>query len=262
MSLTSQASLSLDSLVEAELQDSVPVGRHMRVVYEEIVDMATGLVVGHEALTRVSTVDLPVISPEAWFASARLLGVSPVVEARAASLAIAALPPGAGMVAVNFSPDCLDHGAVLEALDQLAVLGRPVVLELSEHNHTPIRTFERSLDAIRERGLMVAVDDAGTGQSGPDFVRMVQPDIIKIDHTHISHVSRSEAQQSFIRRYADLAASSNAMLVTEGVSSPRIAAALRQMARRWDLELYGQGYWLSNLWQADGSSGAAGRTTV
>ncbi len=239
---------------------ALALGPYMRVVYEEIVDMQTGAVVCHEALTRVSTDELPVISPEAWFASARALGLSATVEARAAQLAMEALPPGDGMITVNFSPDCLDDAVVGEALDRLAEIGRAAVVELSEHHHTPVKTLLRSLEAAKERGLLIAVDDAGTGESGPEFVRLVRPDIIKIDHTHISHVARSQAQQNFIHRYAEIADASGAMLVTEGVSSPRIAAALRHMARRWGIPLHGQGYWLSNLWQPDGPLGAAGRT--
>jgi EAL domain-containing protein (putative c-di-GMP-specific phosphodiesterase class I) len=135
----------------------------------------------------------------------------------------------------------------VSACQALANIGRPVAIELAEHHHVPESTLLRSLDQLRELGLLIAVDDVGTGQSGPEFVQLVRPNIIKIDHTHVSHISRSDAQQNFIQRYIEMAQDTDAMLITEGVSSPRIAAAVREMARRYEYPIYGQGYWLSGL---------------
>src|SRR6185312_3420815 len=52
---------------------SAVTGRGLRAVYQPIVDLARGVVVGYEALIRF--VDYPVASPEHWFAAAREHGL-------------------------------------------------------------------------------------------------------------------------------------------------------------------------------------------
>lgn len=237
---------SLERMILEELDPSRPPGSHMRVIFEEIIDLRRGEVLGYEVLTRVDAHPSLRISPEMWFAKARNLGLEAQIEARAVELALAALPPGKGMLSVNFSPDCLDTPEVLTVLDRLAALDRVTVIELSEHHHVDSATLAHSLDHVRERGMLVAVDDAGTGESGPQFVEEVQPDIIKIDRTHVSQLHRNPYQRCFVHRYAEMAGDSESMIVTEGVSSSRIADALAELGAKWGMDFMGQGHWLSH----------------
>ncbi len=246
------SAVSLDALLRRELIAPASLAGHMRVVYEEIVEMETGAVKGHEALTRIRTDASESVDPQAWFAAARSLGSPAKIEARAAHLALSDLPPGKGLLAINFSPDCLATPEVQGTLDRLADLDRTVVVELAEHHHVTPRTLDRSLGGIRDRGLLVAVDDVGMGESGPEFVRQVHPDIIKVDNTHTDELHKSRAQQDFLLSYIQMAHSENAILIAEGVETPQVAVGLRRLARTWDVPIYGQGYWLSELWQPDG----------
>ena len=245
MAQTPQASPSLESLIFSELDSSTPAGTHMGVIFEEIIDLTSGAVIGHEVLTRVRC-DSVRVTPEAWFTKARALQLEARIEARAVELALDGLPEGEGILSVNFSLDCLGAPQIQEALDLLAQLDRNTIVELSENHHVSARELTEALINIRRRGLLVAVDDAGTGQSDPEFVRSVNPDMIKIDRSHVSNIHRSPQQRAFLHAYADLATDSDAVLVTEGVSSPQVAAALGELGAKWGHELLGQGYWLSH----------------
>ena len=230
-------------MIREELASGEP-GLNMGVIFEEIIDLQTGAIMGHEVLTRIATRPSR-ITPEMWFAKARTMGVAARLEARAAEIALHVLPPGDGLISVNFSPDTLEAPEVIRALDALAGIGRPAVVELSEHHHVNKERLARSLVAIRERGLFVAVDDAGKGESSPEFVREVLPEIIKIDRKHISQIDRSPAQRMVLHSYVQLADVNDAYVVTEGVASSRVLNALGELGSQWGLEFLGQGYWLS-----------------
>jgi EAL domain-containing protein (putative c-di-GMP-specific phosphodiesterase class I) len=241
-----ERSATLESLVDRELSADVGTTGSMRVIFEEIIDLSSGEIVGHEVLTRVDVPERRArVTPEIWYAKARSMGLCASMEARAAELALLGLPLGDGMITVNFSPDCLDTPEVQRALDRLAETGRATVIELSEHHHVGDDLLQHSLSGIRDRGLLIAVDDAGTGESGPDFVREVGPDVIKIDRKHISQVDRHPAQRIFLHAYAQLADAGNALMVTEGVASARVAEALSELGAKWGHSFLGQGYWLS-----------------
>jgi len=237
---------TVEQLIMEELDPSRHKGTHMRVIFEEIIDLRSGVLLGHEVLTRVDAHPSMRISPDMWFAKARSLGVEAQIEARAAELALEKLPEGNGVLSVNFSPDCLESPEVRMVIDRLADLNRTTVIELSEHHHTNSARLAYCLDHLRERSMLIAVDDAGTGESGPEFVAEVEPDFIKIDHTHVSQLHRSPSQRCFVHRYAEIAGDSDSRIVTEGVASASIADALAELSVKWETDFLGQGYWLSD----------------
>jgi EAL domain-containing protein (putative c-di-GMP-specific phosphodiesterase class I) len=246
---------TLEAMIREELSTAEP-GLHMGVVFEEIIDLRTNALMGHEVLTRVASRPSVHVTPETWFAKARSMGVVAKLEARAGELALRTLPTGDGMISVNFSPDCLETPEVISVLDGLAELDRIAVIELSEHHHVAREVFARSLAAIRDRGLLVAVDDAGTGESGPEFIKQVSPDVVKIDRKHVCQLDRNASQRAFLRRYVELTGADNATIVTEGVANSRLVDAIRDLGTKWGREFLGQGHWLSK------SRAAAARLAV
>jgi len=237
--------LDTAELIQDELDAKTEPGRRMRVVFEEIIDLTSGALLGYEALTRVISHPSLRISPERWFAKARSLGVTAKLEARAVELALDSAPKGNALLSVNFSPDCLHEPEVQHALDRLARLDRMAVVELAEHHHVDTQEFMWAIEGVRERGILLAVDDAGTGQSGPEFVHEIGPDIIKIDRSHVSDVHRNPEQRGFVHQFAEIADSSQSMIIVEGVSSSHIADTLAELGSKWGLDFHGQGYWLS-----------------
>lgn len=235
---------SLEAMIREELSSAEP-GLHMGVVFEEIIDLTSNALMGHEVLTRIASRPSVHVTPEAWFAKARIMGVVSKLEARAGELALRTLPAGDGMISVNFSPDCLDSPEVVRVLDGLAELRRVAVVELSEHHHVSRERLARSLAHIRERGLLVAVDDAGTGESGPDFIRHVAPDVVKIDRKHVSQLDRNASQRAFLHRYVDLTGAEEPMIITEGVANVKVVEVLRELGAKWGRVFLGQGHWLS-----------------
>src|SRR5262249_6118255 len=103
--------------------------RAFHPVFQPIVELGTGDVVGHEALTRFSSGR----RPDLVFADAHAVGLGPDLELATMAAAIDAareLPAGRWLD-LNASPQLLDDPGTLQKL--LRTADRPIVLEITEH---------------------------------------------------------------------------------------------------------------------------------
>jgi EAL domain-containing protein (putative c-di-GMP-specific phosphodiesterase class I) len=223
----------------AERVERVLRGSALAMVFQPIVDLQDGSVVGVEALARIS--DDPPRSPDQWFADAHAVGLGAALELLAVRRALEALPELAPDVflAVNLSADTvLDDGLseVLEAVD-----GRRVVIELTEQR--PVDDYVSlvgALDALRYQGVRVAVDDAGAGYSGLHHILQLRPDIIKMDIDLIRELDRDPVRRALVTSLVSFGADIGARLVAEGIETDAELGVLQGLATAW-----GQGYHLA-----------------
>ena len=157
--------------------------RGPEMVYQPIVDLrgANGAEVrtaGYESLAR-----FPFATPPEWFEVASGVGLRTELELAAIRNAIIGFSPdGDEFLGMNISDATLVSSSLATALDGIDP-GR-VVLELSEE--TLITSYEetrRSVDALRERGVRLAVDDVGSGEIDLWHILSLEPGFIKIDMT-------------------------------------------------------------------------------
>src|SRR3954465_4590215 len=133
----------------------------LTVVFQPIVDLASATVAGYEALARLPGT----ASPDAWFAAAAEAGLGAELEALALRRALAALPdlPPNTFLTVNVSPHLLGTAPIAAAVAGPAALGRGGV-EPAEHMPThDLAALRRQTAALRGRGALIAIDDAGSG---------------------------------------------------------------------------------------------------
>jgi EAL domain-containing protein (putative c-di-GMP-specific phosphodiesterase class I)/CheY-like chemotaxis protein len=210
----------------------------LRLVYQPIFDLRSGVVVGAEALSRFSLP--PPRPPDEWFRDAADVGMATVLETAAAGAALgglAELPRGAH-VAINMSPD-----TILDPMfDRLFDIGPVdhVVIEVTEH--APVRDYERlaaALQPLRERGLRLAVDDAGSGYSGLRHILRLAPDILKLDIDLTRGINTDRSRHAMSVALVRFAEEMDMVTVAEGIETEEELEALRELAVPW-----GQGYLL------------------
>jgi PAS domain S-box-containing protein len=202
-------------------------------VYQPIVRLGDGTIVGFEALTRFADG----VPPERWFALAEAVEMGADLEvatARAALLAAADLPARA-WVSVNVSPSRLGD----QRLVRLASLAkrRPVVLEITER--LAIEDYAAARDALdRISGSIdVAVDDAGAGFSSLRHIIELRPRYVKLDLQLVRGVEGDPARQALIAGMVYFARDTGCLLIAEGVEK----AAERDTLRRLGVP-FGQGF--------------------
>jgi EAL domain-containing protein (putative c-di-GMP-specific phosphodiesterase class I) len=206
-------------------------GEGLAVALQPIVDLASGEIVGAEALARFTDADGRTIATEDCFLDAHALELGTELELAAARLALAShdrLPEGL-YLALNASPTLLAGDeliAMLAAHDR-----RPLVVELTEHHAVEdYFALGRALDELREHDIRVAIDDVGSGFSSFRHVTRVNPEILKLDRSLVCGIDDDPVRQSLAAAIVAFAADVGAVVVSEGIESESELACLRGLA--------------------------------
>jgi diguanylate cyclase (GGDEF)-like protein len=211
----------------------------LRLAYQPKVDLASGRVVGLEALARWMTRSGGIVMPDQFIPVAEETGlIMPlgrwVVRAaceqwiawRDAGLA----PPP---VAINLSPRQFSDTRLIDDIDAiLKETGMPsshLQLEVTESTamENPARTFGM-LDALRQRGLHVYIDDFGTGHSNLGQLKRMPIDALKIDKSFVTDVLTDIDDAEIATAIIRLAHALTLRVVAEGVETLEQVAFLKQ----------------------------------
>jgi diguanylate cyclase (GGDEF)-like protein len=218
--------------IEAILRSREPI----EPVFQPIVELRTGRLVGYEALARFAGYDNR--GPDALFNQAARCGLGPQLEAVALAAALRApgRPPGT-YLSLNCTPTAISSSLVRASLP--ADLS-DVVIEITEHELAPEDgALEAGLAELRARGARIAIDDAGAGYAGLQQVMRVQPDIIKLDRGIVANVDTDSARAALIEFFTVFARRIGAQVCCEGIETPAELDALASLG-----VTLGQGYLL------------------
>jgi EAL domain-containing protein (putative c-di-GMP-specific phosphodiesterase class I)/DNA-binding NarL/FixJ family response regulator len=219
-----------------ERLDRATRGEGMVTLVQPIVNLQHRGVVGHEALTRFSL--SPRQSPDVWFAEAAAIGRGTDLELVAAERALTVLPslPHESWLSVNVSPEVAAMHEFSSLIDD--EVAPRVVVEMTEH--APVYDYDaltEALGPLRERGVRVAVDDAGAGFASLRHILLLRPDFIKLDISLSRGVGQDDARRAMARALVGFASETGAVVIAEGLESQADVTALRLL----DVPL-GQGY--------------------
>ena len=209
------------------------------LLYQPKVDLVSGRVMGLEALIRWLTRSGNIISPEQFIPVAEETGlIMPlgrwVVRAACEQWITwrdAGLNPPP--VAINLSPRQFSDARLIDDIDTvLKETGmEPAYLQLevteSAAMENPVRTFEM-LDALRQRGLHVYIDDFGTGHSNLGQLKRMPIDALKIDKSFVADVLTDNDDAEIAIAIIRLSHALKLRVVAEGVETPGQVAFLRQ----------------------------------
>jgi diguanylate cyclase (GGDEF)-like protein len=199
----------------AEVESLLAKGEAPEMVVQPMIDLRTGLIAGYEALARFPGSKRP---PNAWFAQAHRHGLGAVLEARAVERALA-LPerPERVFLSMNLSPSALVSEEVWAMLPG-DLSG--IVIEVTENELASRRdSLDAGIDRLRRRGARLAVDDAGAGYAGLKQLTYLDPDVIKLDRTLVTDVSRHPTKAALIESFARYAERTGAQVCAEGVET-------------------------------------------
>ena len=212
-------------------------GVGMETVFQPIVDLFAGRVVGLEALVRFRGTPRH-RSPEAWFAEADSVGLRPELELAAIELAISHLDriPDETYLSVNLSPGTICSEEVPRVLGDEA---HRVMLEVTEG---PLADEERvagCLRALRDLGAKIAIDDVGAGYAGLSRIVVLAPEFIKLDRAVVAGVAADPFRRSLIQRMVSFASDVGIEVIAEGIETQADLEELRALSVP-----FGQGFHL------------------
>jgi len=207
-------------------------------VYQPIYDFADGRLIAAEALTRFETD--PPLTPDVWFVRAAEVGLGIELELAAIMAAIdgsAALPPDVALN-LNASPGLLADPRLLELLD--AANGRSLIVEVTEHAVVDdYHLLETARKALRERGVRLAVDDAGAGFATLRHIVKLRPECIKLDVSLTRDVATDPIRRALADCLIQFAFQTGSSIIVEGIETASDLATWRDLGAN-----AGQGYLL------------------
>jgi len=212
----------------------------INIVFQPIVDLRSGHIAGVEALSRFPTE--PIRPPDIWFNEAASVGLGSALELRALGLALAHIeniPPTAFM-SVNLSPEVASQREAVDIISA-APVGR-VVVEITEHSRIRDRgAINESLNAMRSRGVRVAVDDAGAGFAGLQQILDLRPEIIKLDLALTHAIDSDPVRRALAASLLTFANEIGGLIIAEGIETQAELATLQSLG-----VVLGQGYFLAH----------------
>ncbi len=192
--------------------------KQLSIVFQPIYNFKTNSIKGFECLSRFQT--KPYHSPDYWFNKANASGVGEVLELFAIEEALNLLPaiPEQYYITLNVSPKHLTSSCLQAMLDK-APLHR-VVLEVTERESIPdYKIFRNSIQSFRERGMRLAVDDAGAGFASFQHILELQADIIKLDRSLIANINSDHRKRALVAALIGFAKETKSKVLGEGVET-------------------------------------------
>lgn len=226
--------------------------------YQPIVELATGRMVGAEALLRWPRRDgSQVMRPDAFIRIAEDCGLirnlTAYVLERVASEAPAFIRHHPdGYISINLSPADLHDERILDQLRQLietpGIMARNLVVEVTEHSFLDPKHASENITAIRTLGIRVAIDDFGTGFSSLSHLTTLTTDCLKIDKVFVDTIGTDSATSEVALHIVRIAQSLGLTVIAEGVESQLQADVLYEhgvkYAQGW---LFSQAQPMENL---------------
>lgn len=196
--------------------------------YQPTIELATGRLVGVEALARLRAVDGSLLPPAAFIDIAEEAGHIGALGQRVLEIACADAAPWLAtdpdlMVAVNLSPrqftDPQLADTIARTLQAAAVPATNLWLEITESALLASPQVHTALRALRLLGVNFAIDDVGTGYSSLAPLRTTPVEALKIDRTFVAGMLDNPRDHALIVASLDLARAFGLLAVAEGVES-------------------------------------------
>jgi diguanylate cyclase (GGDEF)-like protein len=212
------------------------------VRYEPIVELATGRVIGAEAVPHWRHPVRGLLGPAAYLDVAVTAGVLPALDRRVLSAACRdaeAWLVGVDALTVNVNvcaATLADATLVDDVADLLLECGLPPgTLELEIPEAALVSDLVVAGQAVRELaavGVRIALDDFGTGYSSLTCLRALAFDSLKIAPTFVGAPVASPADEAVLSAIIDLARTLGVRPVVTGVAEPAQLERLREFGCR------------------------------
>ena len=220
--------------------------RSISVVFQPILALGDGGIVGHEALVR-GPAGSWLESPTALFAAAREAGCYEPLAVICIQETLRAFSAqgSRGLLFLNMSPRLVqrpgfDPARARRFLEDLELRPASMVIELTEDFPAiDLGHLRESLLLYRSMGFRVALDDLGEGFSSLRLWSELRPEFVKADKHFVRGIARDAVKRQFLRSIQHIATRCGSQVIAEGVE---VAEDFR-VARRMGIAL-AQGWFI------------------
>lgn len=238
-------------------------------VYQPIVSLSDGAVIGFESLARWDDPELGRVSPAEFIPVGEQTGLIHDLGwqclEQAATLQQVLRSNGITVgVSVNVSPVQLRRpGFVKRLLQLMADSGLPlavIILEVTEGVFIDLDdTAVEVLHYLHKAGVGISIDDFGAGYSSLGYVTRLPATVLKVDRMLTARLNRPESR-SIISALLSVAGAHGVHVVIEGVETEELATELSALGAEWAQgSLYSAGVPATDVLDLIGRLGLAAR---
>jgi sensor c-di-GMP phosphodiesterase-like protein len=204
----------------------------LRLAYQPIVDLASGRIVGAEALARWTDEDGFAISPEVFVHIAEERGfvgdLTRLVVRHALrdfreilrsnpDFRLNINATAADLADPRFLP-MLDH-----FLAEVGAAAHSLAIEVTESSTANKQTARETIHELRRRGHSVQIDDFGTGHSSLAYLKDLDVDGIKIDKAFTQAIGTKAVTEGILPQILAMAHKLNLQVIVEGIETQQQA---------------------------------------
>jgi sensor c-di-GMP phosphodiesterase-like protein len=228
----------------------------LKAVYQPIVELTTGRIVGAEALVRWTDEDNVAVSPDVFIRIAEECGfvgeITRLMVGRALREFRSTLLSRPGFrVNVNIAAADLGDPAFLpmleKALEREGVPAHSLGIEITESFTARQQVATSAILLLRRKGHIVHIDDFGTGYSSLAYLHDLSVDAIKIERAFTKAIGTQSVTVSILPQILSMAAMLNLQVIVEGIETSEQASYFASS----ELPLLAQGWLFGHPVPAD-----------
>ncbi len=203
-------------------------------VYQPIYNLKAMRIEGYEALLRDRNQ-----TPEAMFTNALKNNEHISLDLHAMKLAIQHFDFCQDLrLYINCRPETFETTEFIEYIHSLQLrCTKSITIEVTEQAVLHPEKAKENAKLLREKGIKIAIDDFGHGQSNLRNIEILDPDVVKLDKSLIKNICNNAKTKYLIIGLHEMAKSIDAQLLAEGVES----ADMAEVVKHCGVEL-GQGW--------------------
>jgi len=246
--------LKRQALLEGELKAAVSAEK-IEPYFQPIVDISSGQLSGFEVLSRWSSPTFGSVRPDVFIALAEDIGLIDAItwQTMRKSLELASQWGDEFFLAFNLSPYLFNDELVQNItwyLSEANFEAHRVEIEITEnaviHN---MDEAKQALDALKELGIRISLDDFGTGFSSLATLSKLPFDKIKIDKSFVTELEATSQNAKIVGAILALAKSLEINVTAEGIETEEELGFLTERACT-----HGQGFLFSEPMDVDAVS--------
>lgn len=202
-------------------------------VFEPIWNLASGELIGLEALTRPDP-SYELSGPSEAFDIAEQIGCVEELDQICATQALRSAPglPERALLFVNLAPKTLELDSDGVAwlgpeVERAGLAPERVVVEMTERIGARTVPVLESLEGLREQGFRLALDNVGTGNAGLEMLRKIGAEYVKIDRSIVAAAATEPNARAVLMAMATFARQSGAFVIADGIEDQETLEFLR-----------------------------------
>ena len=225
------------SSIESELRSALDKGE-LELYYQPTIDLETGVIAGAEALMRWRHPERGLMAPDQFIPAAEASGLIVPMGRWALKEAcrqakawqdrgLPAIPIAVNVSALQFrTAGFLED--IMRFLAESGLGAQYLELELTESALMVDSASTTSLlEVLKQRGIILKVDDFGTGPSSLSYLQRCPVDVLKIDQSFVADIDPGPESAPLIRAVIAMGKSLGCRVVAEGVETQQQYAHLR-----------------------------------